>query len=114
MRTIAIWPMIGVLTMAASPPPHMTPAAQMPQQFLTAPPAPTPAETPPGFTAAPTPNDLSAPITPASKDTKVGPGFFTRKDQYRGEGISAGSSAQIEQDRRAMPGAGINITMPLQ
>jgi hypothetical protein len=70
---------------------------------------------PPGFTTAPTPDsDAFAPTVRASKDASVGPGIFNRRDQYRGEGLSSSSSAQIEQDRRVMPGAGIKLSMPLQ
>ncbi len=69
----------------------------------------------PGFTAAPTPDpEASVPATEASKDASVSPSLFTRHDQYRGEGISPSSSAQAEQNRRATPGAGLNLTMPLQ
>lgn len=67
------------------------------------------------FTAAPTPDhDASAPTTRASNEATVAPGFFTRRDQYRGEGLSPSFSAQAEQDRRAKPGAGINLRMPIQ
>ena len=105
----------GLMVAGASPPPNLIPAAPLPS-FTTrsSPPAPAPAA-PPGFTAAPTPNDdVYAPVTRASKDSSLSPGFFTRRDQYRGEGLSPGSSAQAEQDRRAKPGAGISLSMPLQ
>lgn len=71
---------------------------------------------PPGFTPAPTPNaDAAPPIGPrASRDTQVSPQLFQRSNQYRGEGYSPGSSSQIQQDRRAQPGGGINLLMPLQ
>ena len=114
MRPVALLPFIALLTIAAAPPSSFTRVSPLPQQFLTPAPAPPPVETPPGFTTAPTPNDISAPIPQTSNDATVGPGFFTRRDQYRGEGLSAGSSAQAEQDRRAKPGAGVSITMPLQ
>ncbi len=84
-----------------------------PMPTFTAPvrPAPTP---PQAFTTAPTPNqDVDAPTTRASDATSVSPGFFYRRDQYRGEGLSPSSSAQTQQDRRAVPGAGINLTTPL-
>jgi hypothetical protein len=114
MRPVTLFPVIALFAMAAAPPSSFTTVSPLPPQFLTPAPTPPPVETPPGFTTAPTPNDISAPIPPTSKDATVGPGFFTRRDQYRGEGLSAGSSAQIEQDRRAKPGAGVSITMPLQ
>ena len=113
MRPAVLLPLAGLLAVAASPPPNLVPVAPMPS-FTTRAPAPAPTSTP-GFTAAPTPNDdVRAPITRASKDASVAPGFFTRRDQYRGEGLSPGSSAQAEQDRRAKPGAGISLSMPLQ
>ena len=109
MRPVLLLPFVGLLLAGAPPPPNQngpTPS------FTTRAPAPT---QPPGFTAAPTPNDdIYAPIARASKDASVAPGFFTRRDQYRGEGLSRGSSAQTEQDRRAKPGAGISLSMPLQ
>jgi len=72
-------------------------------------------DTPPGFEPAPTPNrDTLSPVTKASKDASLAPGIFTRRDQYRGEGLDPANSAQIEQERRAKPGAGINLSMPLQ
>ncbi len=111
----ATWlPLAGLLAAAASPPPNLSPVVPMPS-LTTRAPAPAPASAPPGYTAAPTPNDdIYAPVTRASKDASVSPGFFTRRDQYRGEGLSRGSSAQTEQDRRVKPGAGINLSMPLQ
>jgi hypothetical protein len=71
---------------------------------------------PPGYTAAPTPNaDAYAPPPPkASRDASLAPGFFTRKDRNRGDGYAPSSSAQIEEERRAKPGAGISLSMPLQ
>jgi hypothetical protein len=72
-------------------------------------------DTPPGFEPAPTPNrDALRPVTKASRDASLAPGIFTRGNQYRGEGLAPSNSAQIEQERRAMPGAGINLSMPLQ
>jgi len=71
---------------------------------------------PPRFRPAPVPDqDAAAPSGPrAGNDAQIGPGFFTRRNQYRGEGYSAGSSSQIQQDRRAQPGAGVNLRVPLQ
>ena len=113
MRAAVLLPLAGLLVAGASPPPNLVPSVPLPS-FTTRAPAPPPSS-PPGFTAAPTPNDdVYAPVTRASKDTSVAPGFFTRHDQYRGEGLSPGSSAQTEQDRRAKPGAGISLSMPLQ
>ncbi len=113
MRPIPLL-LVGLAAAAASPPPNLIPTTPMPDFTTQARPAPAIAA-PSGYTAAPTPNsDAQAPSTRASKDASLAPGFFSRRDQYRGEGLSPGSSAQIEQDRRAKPGAGINLTMPLQ
>jgi hypothetical protein len=73
------------------------------------------ATTPPGFDPAPLPDqDAFAPVVRPSGDASVSPGLFTRKNQYHGEGLPADSSVQAEQDRRAIPGAGLNLSMPLQ
>lgn len=70
----------------------------------------------PGYDLAPTPNrDIDGPQGPrASNAPELAPGIFTRGQQYRGEGYSAGSSAQSEQERRARPGAGFKLRLPLQ
>lgn len=70
----------------------------------------------PNYDLAPTPNrDLDAPAGPrASTAPELAPGLFTRGPQYRGEGYSAGSTAQSEQERRLRPGAGFKLRMPLQ
>ena len=68
-----------------------------------------------GFDAAPIPNqDAFAPTTRATNDASIAPNVFTRKDQYRGEGIQPNSSAQTQEDRKALPGAGFSLRMPLQ
>lgn len=111
MRRLAVLPIFVILA-GASPPPNYTPPSPIPSFTAQAPARVT---APQGYTTAPTPNDdAAAPVTRASKDTSLAPGFFSRRDQYRGEGLSPGSSAQIEQDRRAKPGAGFNLRMPLQ
>jgi len=70
----------------------------------------------PSYDLAPTPNrDLDGPRAPrASNSPELAPGLFTRGQQYRGEGYSQGSSAQSEQERRARPGAGFKLRLPLQ
>jgi hypothetical protein len=105
----------GLLSMAAAPrggfntTPYIPPIVAVPQQTLAAP------NMPPQFEPAPTPNmDASAPISRASRDTSLSPSLFTRRDQYRGEGLAAMDSAQIEQERRVTPGAGLKLSMPLQ
>lgn len=72
--------------------------------------------TPPGFTPAPVPDqDVALPGGPrAGSEAEFTPRLFIRRDQYRGEGYSAGSSSQVQQDRRAQPGAGVNLRVPLQ
>ena len=106
----------------------MLTAAGPPNSFLTISPAPSfsttdtkPAQkpgaaTPDGYTAAPTPNQDVVPPTPpkASSEASLSPGFFTRKDQTRGDGYLPSSSIQAEQQSRAKPGAGINLSLPLQ
>ncbi len=74
------------------------------------------APTAPSFTPAPVPNqDAAGPSGPrAGRDAELAPSFFTRSNQYRGEGYSANSSSQIQQDRRVQPGAGVNLRVPLQ
>ena len=111
-------PVVSLVLMAASPLPRTydlrfgvdTPS-------FTVPTAPVVARAPkPNYDAAPTPNrDVSAPRGPAADNNAyLAPSLITRGQQNRGEGFLAGSSAQAEQDRRAMPGAGFNLTMPLQ
>ncbi len=68
------------------------------------------------FQPAPTPNrDLYAPLGPrASNAPEFGPEVYTRKDTYRGEGLTQGSSNQTSVDRRARPAPGFSLRMPLQ
>ncbi len=70
----------------------------------------------PNYDLAPTPNrDLDVPTSPRAKAApQLAPGLFTRSEQYRGEGFSAGSTAQAEQERRVRPGAGFKLRLPLQ
>ena len=115
MTTKIYLPFVALLAMGAAPPSGFITATPMPNFPATRRSPPPTASTPPGYTSAPTPDqDSFAPQSKASNDTSVAPGLFTRSDQYRGEGISAASSAQTEQDRKAKPGAGIKLSMPLQ
>ena len=68
------------------------------------------------YTAAPTPNQDIVPPTPPkqSQDASLSPGFFTRKNQTQGDGYLPSSSLQAETNSKAKPGAGINLSMPLQ
>ena len=70
----------------------------------------------PNYDLAPTPNrDLDVPAGPHAKAApELAPGFFSRSEQYRGEGFSSGSSAQAEQERRVRPGAGFKLHLPFQ
>jgi hypothetical protein len=106
---------VALLAMAASPVKTFLPSTPMPDFNGSAQGQRAPASTaPPGYDVAPTPNqDAFAPITRASKDASVAPGIFNRTNQYRGQGISPDSSAQIEEDRRVKPGAGIKLNFPL-
>ena len=87
--------------------------------LLPLPPTPPPGGAPGmglSYDLAPTPNrDLDVPAGPRAKAApQLTPGLFTRSEQYRGEGFSAGSSAQAEQERRVRPGAGLKLRLPLQ
>ncbi len=68
------------------------------------------------FQPAPTPNrDLYAPLGPRSSNAaELGPELYTRKDTYRGEGMTQGSSNETSVDRRARPAPGFSLRMPLQ
>ena len=114
MRRLVVLPLAGLLAMGAAPRGSFVTATPMPD-FGVPPRRPAPATAPPGYITAPTPDqDAFGPRARASGDTSVAPGLFTRRDQYRGEGLSPSSSAQVEQDRRAKPGAGIKLSVPLQ
>lgn len=86
--------------------------------FISPPPPPSVVRLPTERTyeAAPTPNrDVDAPLAPrAGTDPELAPSLFTRGRQYRGEGFSEGSSAQSAQERKAQPGAGFKLRLPLQ
>lgn len=89
--------------------------AQPPAQTL--PPAPVPAAPAIGdYQPAPTPNrDYEAPVGPrASNAPQLAPGLYTRKDVYRGEGFSRGSTSESDTERRVKPAPGFNLRMPLQ
>ena len=74
--------------------------------------------TPPAgdYTAAPTPNqDIGPPSAgKQSQDTSVSPSLFTRQSHSSSDGYLPSSSLQSATDNRARPGAGINLSMPLQ
>jgi len=91
--------------------------AQPPASTLPGVRVPPAAGPPPGaFQPAPTPNrDFEAPVGPrAGNAPQVGPGIFTRKELYRGEGFARGSTSETEVEKRVRPGAGFSLRMPLQ
>ena len=111
-RLLPVW-LLAAATMLGGAGPTNSFSTNTPMPSFTAPARPAPAA-PQAFTTAPTPNqDVDAPTVRGSDATSVSPGLFYRHDQYRGEGLSANSSAQTQQDRRATPGAGINLVTPL-
>ena len=69
----------------------------------------------PIYEPAPVPNrEFSAPqALGAGDEPSLAPTLFTSKNQYRGDGFSPGSTAQSEQEKRAKPGAGFSLHMPL-
>lgn len=71
---------------------------------------------PGGFTAAPTPNQDAQPPAAAkqSEEASLSPGFFQRGNHGQGEGYLPSSSFQSEANSKARPGAGLNLSMPLQ
>ena len=108
------------LSLAAAAPPQRGISLQLPlnnSALLPVPSSPIlqPARPGPSYAPAPLPNrDVDAPSGPrASNDTTVAPSLFTRRDEYRGEGFSRGSTSQSEVEKRVKPGAGINLRMPL-
>lgn len=116
MRARAFVPIVALLVMGAAPSGSFVTATPMPD-FAPPPRRPLQGRTTatPGYDTAPTPNqDAFAPTARASRESSLAPGLFTRRDQYRGEGLSAASSAQTEQDRRVKPGAGFKLSVPLQ
>ncbi len=115
---VVVLPLL-VLLLAAAGPVQRGLSLQVPSNpDLPVPPTP-PAAAPQqgsatGFRPAPLPNrDIDGPTGPRASGTSVGPSLFTRGDSYRGEGFGKGSSAQTDQERRARPGAGFSLKMPL-
>lgn len=98
----------GLVLQATPAPSPLLPLPQRPQGSTRPSAGPT-------FEPAPTPNrDASAPPPPrAGNDPQLSPTLFTRRNQFRGDGYSPGSTAQEEQERKVKPGAGFNLRMPL-
>lgn len=70
---------------------------------------------PPPFQPAPLPNrNLNTPAPErATNEPSLAPTLFTTRTQFRGDGFSAGSTAQSEQERKLRPGAGFSLHMPI-
>lgn len=69
------------------------------------------------FEPAPMPDhDLFAPVQRASEDPHVTPNVFMPggPTQFRGDGYSPGSTAQSYETRHVLPGAGLNLEVPLK
>lgn len=76
---------------------------------------PIPPELPTQLDAAPTPNSVSAPVVAqAPRGAELMPTLMGPKQYYQGEGFLAGSTVQGEQQRKAKPAAGFNLTVPLR
>jgi len=85
------------------------------EEPLPIPPIP-PAEVASNYEAAPTPGQIgAAPGGPQGpRGPELSPTLMTPKQFYQGEGFLAGSTVQSEQQRKAKPAAGFNLTVPLQ
>jgi hypothetical protein len=89
------------------------PAGQIAREILPIPPIPP--DMPSTLEAAPVPNSrLSAPVTAHARGPEVTPTVMSPKRIYQGEGFLAGSAMQSEQQRKARPAPGLNLTVPLQ
>ena len=116
---LATLPVLAPLVMGASPPPHrgfdLQAALPPPQVGPLSPPAGGAPRAERDYAPAPIPNrDVDAPAGPrASNDPRISPTIINRRDQYRGEALDPKSSAQVEQERNLVPGAGFKLRMPL-
>ena len=112
----ALLPIVALACMAAAPQKRALVMTVPASPGLGLAPAPNPANSaPPGaLQPAPTPNrDIDAPFGEVSSNKpSVSPTLINRRDTYRGEGFSRGSSPSEEQDKRVKPGAGFNLRMP--
>ena len=76
---------------------------------------PIPPDMPSPMEAAPVPNSrLSAPVATQTRGAEVTPTVMSPKQTYQGEGFLAGSTMTSEQQRKARPVPGLNLTVPLQ
>ena len=84
----------------------------VPPAYLPATPTPQ-SQQGPRFQAALVPNrDVALPTERATKDPKLTATLYNRRDQFRGDAIAPNSSAQIDQERRVRPGAGLALKIP--
>ena len=76
---------------------------------------PIPPDAPSLLEAAPTPNSIAAPVAAqAPRGAELTPTLMGPKQVYQGDGFLTGSTVQSEQQRRAKPAAGFNLTVPLR
>jgi len=67
------------------------------------------------YEAAPTPGTIAAPVSgQTARGAELAPTLMNPKQFYQGEGFLAGSTVQSEQQRKAKPVAGFNLTVPLR
>jgi len=116
MRPWLLMP-VALLLIAASPPRQQlslaVPGDPSPLLPLSTSPLSLSPKTGPTYEAAPLPNrELSGPASPTASGTRLAPSLFTTRNQYRGDGFSANSTAQGEQEKRMKPGAGFSLHMP--
>jgi hypothetical protein len=84
------------------------------EEALPVPPIP-PEEPLTSYEAAPVPGNVAAPVTPEGpRGAELSPRLMGPKQFYQGEGFLTGSTVQSEQQRKAKPAAGFNLTVPLR
>lgn len=113
--TRLVLPVVAIACMAAAPQQRAFVMSVPTSPSLGLAPAPVTGPAPIGtLQPAPTPNrEVEAPFGEAAgTKPSVSPTLINRRDTYRGEGFSRGSSPSEEQDKRVKPGAGFNLRMP--
>lgn len=116
---LATLPALALLVMGASP--HQgfdlqaAPASPASRLGPLSPPARGVPQAERDYAPAPIPNrNVDAPAGPRdSNDPRISPTIISRSSQYRGETLDRKSSAQGEQERNLVPGAGFKLRMPL-
>jgi len=67
------------------------------------------------YEEAPLPGNAAAPVAgQAPRGPELTPTLMGPKQFYQGEGFLSGSTVQSEQQRKAKPAAGFNLTVPLR